>query len=66
MAKCLRCGAGNEWIQGKVKNECHDSDLNAVLGDVRAKLNEKAFTTPDANWVIEVDDVIDILSEHFS
>ncbi len=25
MAKCLRCGAGNEWIQGKVRNET-DSD----------------------------------------
>ncbi len=21
MAKCLRCGAGNEWIQGEVKKE---------------------------------------------
>lgn len=21
MAKCLRCGAGNEWIQGKVPDE---------------------------------------------
>ena len=24
MAKCLRCGAGNEWLQGTVKYE-HDS-----------------------------------------
>ncbi|MFA7709511.1 MAG: hypothetical protein WCY30_00225 [Candidatus Neomarinimicrobiota bacterium] len=21
MAKCLRCGAGNEWIQGRIKKE---------------------------------------------
>lgn len=25
MAKCLRCGAGNEWIQGRVPNEPKES-----------------------------------------
>lgn len=27
MAKCLRCGGGNEWIQGKVKDEPDDTGL---------------------------------------
>ncbi len=30
MAKCLRCGAGNEWIQGRVPDESPSPD---VVGD---------------------------------
>lgn len=30
MAKCLRCGAGNEWIQGKVAAEESMCDLPPV------------------------------------
>ena len=29
MAKCLRCGAGNEWLQGKIKDE-HDSHYSPL------------------------------------
>jgi hypothetical protein len=41
-------------------------DAYSLLGEVRKALNEKCFTTPDANWVIELDDVMEILSEHFT
>lgn len=39
MAKCLRCGAGNEWLQGKVPNEPKesvqvDSTVNAKAVDL--------------------------------
>ena len=34
MAKCLRCGAGGEWIQGNVKAEPADDDLATDLADV--------------------------------
>lgn len=35
MAKCLRCGAGSEWIQGRVKREA-SSDIIDLLDEVRS------------------------------
>lgn len=34
MAKCLRCGAGNEWIQGKATRT--DDALAAEVAELRA------------------------------
>ena len=39
MAKCLRCGAGNEWIQGRVKDEPLSS--HAVLDEGWRDATEK-------------------------
>lgn len=66
MASCLRCGAGNEWIKGKVKNEqCSDSDLNAVLCEVAFKIKEKGmiikkFSRDKDKWVerMKEDDIM--------
>ena len=48
----FRCTKFEEY-----KEEC------SIVNNVRSKCNEKAFTTPDNNWVIEVDDVIKILND---
>ena len=40
MAKCLRCKAGNEWIEGDVKPEVRSDDLlSGVSGWDEAALN---------------------------
>ena len=42
MARCLRCGAGNEWIEGDVKAEPIDSDqLRDALDALRALYDEQ-------------------------
>ena len=34
MAKCLRCGAGNEWLQGDVKPESESVSLITAAPDL--------------------------------
>lgn len=42
MAKCLRCGAGNEWIQGKVRVEAIDDERLALYRDLHRAAKEYA------------------------
>jgi len=41
MAKCLRCGAGNEWIEGNVPNEPPPSRASRGEGLWKALANRE-------------------------
>ena len=64
MAKCLRCGAGSEWIQGNVKDEPLSS--HAVLADVLAIIDSLYGKRADDMYSQALDDIKEKLSEHFS
>lgn len=53
MAKCLRCGAGSEWIQGKVKSEPCDGNQGdgdyAVLSDAPRLIINRFWSMPNSN-----------------
>ena len=52
------------WLEKKIESMAHES----VLADVRAELNKKAFGIDNKyhSWVVDVEDVMEILIEHFS
>jgi tRNA isopentenyl-2-thiomethyl-A-37 hydroxylase MiaE len=48
MARCLRCYAGNEWIEGNVKDEPSEVDhLRAALKAAETCIMELISTSPD-------------------
>lgn len=47
MAKCLRCGAGNEWIQGNVKDEPTESSGEWVRSMVEQPTKTGAYIVCD-------------------
>lgn len=60
MAKCLRCGAGNEWIQGKVPlahprfrklTKAKRNALAELLGEGFHTAFRKAIEGPNANII---------------
>ena len=57
MAKCLRCGAGNEWLQGTVAPEDKAEIIrlraeNAQLAKARAETWKQVQAILDESWTI--------------
>lgn len=47
MAKCLRCGAGNEWLQGKVKDEVNPHNPPFQTSDVESTPSHESLATEE-------------------
>ncbi len=54
-AKCLRCGAGSEWIKGKVPNERAESELAASSGSALAMIESMR----QKGYVVQLDNGLD-------
>ena len=51
MSKCLRCGAGGEWIQGDVPRQARDDEVVNLRAEL-ARLRGAAEDVVDADWAI--------------
>jgi len=70
MVKCLRCGAGNEWIEGTVKNKSEDE----IKKEAREEFAEKVKNIPqqkgyvghyDYEWENHIDNLLKEYEEGF-
>ncbi len=54
-AKCLRCGAGNEWIAGRAAEDIDAEDrAETVINDLKSKLSSALDRLEDALGVLRM------------